>query len=126
MTVLRRTFGALRPGYLVRSYVIGLVLLGLMIAFITNAAAKDNGGSPIAMYIYFGVCTLLFPFAKLAWDELRNLAFGDNIIVLNAGLMLFLKFVINLLLWGFAVFVASLGLLYLWFQTRAPREVAGE
>jgi hypothetical protein len=126
MTVLRRTFGALRPAYFVRSCVIGLVLLGLMIAFITNVAAKDNGGSPIAMYSYFGLCTLLFPFAKLAWDELRNLAFGDNVIFLNAGLMLFLKFVINLLLWGFAVFVAPLGLLYLWLQTRAPREVAGQ
>jgi hypothetical protein len=126
MNFLRRIFGALRPGYLVRSYVIGLVLLGLMIAFTTSVAAKDSGGSPVAMYVYFALCTLLFPFAKLTWDELRNLAFGENVVILNAALMLFLKFVINVLLWGFAVFVAPFGVLYLWFQTRAPREVASE
>lgn len=126
MNFLHRIFGALRPAYLVRSYVIGLVLLGVMIAFLTNVEAKDNRGSPVAMYSYFILCTLLFPFAKLTWDELRNLAFGENVLVLNAALMLFLKFVINALLWGLAVFVAPFGVLYLWFRTRASREVAGE
>ncbi|RWF84104.1 MAG: hypothetical protein EOQ36_26250 [Mesorhizobium sp.] len=126
MTVLRRILGSLGPAYLVRSYAIGLVLLGLVTAFFTSVAAKDAGGSPVAMYAYLILCALLFPFAKLTWDELRNLVFGDNLIVMNAPLMLFLKFVVNVLLWGFAVFIAPFGVLYLWLRTRAPREVASE
>ncbi|MFT4091757.1 MAG: hypothetical protein QM645_13565 [Asticcacaulis sp.] len=111
-----RIFGALRPAYLIRAWLIGAAFLALIIWLSLRASAGTQ--SPTIPLIYFSVCTLLFPFAKLCWDELRNLLMGDNIVFLPAVLVWPLKLIINIMLWGFAVFIAPFGLLYLWFRTR--------
>ncbi|MEJ5902426.1 hypothetical protein [Ochrobactrum teleogrylli] len=118
MNFLRRIFGGLQPSYLIRSYLIGLIFFALMIGVALNAETKN--GSPVGLIVFASLSTLLFPFAKLVWDELRDLAFGNNVIFMNAMMLIMLKWLVNGFLWAFAIFVAPIGILYLWLRTRQP------
>ncbi|MCQ9147654.1 MULTISPECIES: hypothetical protein [Brucella/Ochrobactrum group] len=118
MNFLRRIFGGVQLSYLIRSYLIGLIFFALMIGMALSAEIKN--GSPVGLIVFASLSTLLFPFAKLVWDELRDLAFGNNVIFMNAIMLFMLKWFVNACLWAFAIFVAPIGILYLWFRTRQP------
>ncbi len=119
MNFLRRIFGGVQPSYIVRSYLIGLIFFALIVGMALSAETKN--GTPIGLIVFAVLNTLLFPFAKLIWDELRNLAFGNNVIFMNAIFLFMLKWFVNAMLWAFAIFVAPIGILYLWFRTRQPK-----
>jgi len=115
-----RTFGALRPAWLVRAYIISAALFAL-VAWMQWQAITTTGwtGQRVLTMGYFVLCLILFPFAKLVWEELRNLMLGDNLFILNAIVMLFLKAVVTATLWMFAPFLGLIGMAWLWFRTRA-------
>jgi len=125
MSFISRTFGALRPAYMIRAYVIGAIFFACMVWLRLQTPDAHGNTDKVMLLIYLFVCTLLFPFAKLIWDELRNVALGSNFFVMNAVILVFLKLLVNMMLWFFAVFVAPLGVLYLWYRSRevsAPGE----
>ncbi|CUX66765.1 conserved membrane hypothetical protein [Agrobacterium sp. NCPPB 925] len=94
MNFLRRIFGGVQPSYLIRSYLMGAVVFALMMSMLSVEAQT---GSPVALVVFSLASTLLFPFAKLVWDELRNLALGNNILFMNAIVLFMLKLLVNLL-----------------------------
>lgn len=98
MKFLQRIFSGVRPIYLIRSYLISLFFFGLMLSTVLNAETKTS--TPIGTIVFSTSSAVLFPFAKLVWDELRDLAFGNNIIFMNAVFLLILKLFVNVLLWG--------------------------
>nr|WP_181377321.1 hypothetical protein [Ochrobactrum sp. LM19]AJW29986.1 membrane protein [Ochrobactrum sp. LM19] len=120
MNIFRRIFGGVQPSYLVRSYLIGLLFFALTVGMAMSSEIKN--GTPVGLIVFATLSTLLFPFAKLVWDELRDLAFGNNVIFMNAFSLFMLKWVVNGLLWALAIFIAPVGILYLWFRTRQPKE----
>lgn len=68
MHAFSRIFGSLSPAFLARSYLIGLVLLGGVIWMMSQSERGIEAHFPA---LGVGVVqTLLFPFAKLAWNEL--------------------------------------------------------
>jgi len=121
MGFFSRTFGVLRPAWLFRAYVISVVFFTL-VAWMQLQAATTAGwtGQRAFLMGYFVLCLILFPFAKLAWEELRNLVLGNNILFLNAIVMLMLKLMVSAALWMFTPFIAPLMMLYLWLSTRQP------
>lgn len=130
MGIVRRTVRSLSPRYAIRSYVIAFALFAF---FVWMRAQPDpnvpgaTGGLEAADYGTLAVLfvgSLLFPFTKLVWDELRDLALGENFVLINAVVMLIAKIFINFMLWFLSIFVAPLGLLYLWWRTRerAPQQ----
>lgn len=48
-------------------------------------SAETKNGTPFGLIVFASLSTLHFPFAKLVWDELRDLAFGNNVIFMNAS-----------------------------------------
>lgn len=132
MGIVRRTIGSLSPQYVIRAYVIAFALFAF---FAWMRAQQDpnaqgaiaTGGYDASDYGTLAVLfvgSLLFPFTKLVWDELRDLALGENFVLINAVVMLIAKIFINFMLWFGSIFVAPLGLLYLWYRTRerAPQQ----
>ncbi len=118
MRTFQRIFSGVRTSYLIRAYIIGAIFFLLMASVSLSAQAKN--GTPYGAITFAALSTVLFPFAKLVWDELRDLAIGNNMIFMNAILLFMLKWFVNAFLWTFAIFVAPLGVLYLWFRTRQP------
>lgn len=101
--------------YLIRAWLIGLVFFVL----IASMSIQTKNGAQYGMIIYSAVCTLLFPFSKLVWDEIKNLVIGQNVFYMNALMLIFLKIFINALLWSLAPFVALLGIGYIWYRTKS-------
>lgn len=116
MNGLKRIFGGLNTQYMVRAYIIGAVFYALMIfiAFQGEKGAAERS----AVLIYFGACTLLFPFAKLVWDQLKGLALGEAFLILPIIFLYPAKLIVNLILFSFAVFLAPFGVAYIWFKTK--------
>lgn len=116
MRTLKRIFGWVRPAYYLRAYIIGAIFLGGYFLLRRQATASEiaqNGMLP-----FLAICTLLFPFSKLVWDEFKALMRGDTITIMPLLWSVAGKLIINLMLWIFAPFVAPFGLLYLWFRSR--------
>lgn len=116
METVRRIFAGMNGTYLVRAYVIGLLFLALMaLGYFGSDADRAMPARMIAVGL---INTLLFPFSKLIWDELKSFLLGQTVVVGNVGVVFLGKLFINALLWALAVFVAPLGVAYLWFRTR--------
>ncbi|CTQ31664.1 hypothetical protein [Jannaschia rubra] len=122
MNFVRSIFGAVDRRYLVRAYVISAALLAYMIWAIPNQAGLQ-GHQKALMFGWATLTAILFPFAKLVWDELRDMLMG------NTGFVHFgwwaiavnytLKIMVNVVLWFFAIGIAPLGVLYLWLRNRS-------
>lgn len=86
MGIVRRTIGSLSPRYVIRAYVIALALFAFVVWFSAQpapgaqnvAATGGYDASDYPVLAFFFVGSLLFPFTKLVWDELRDLALGRS------------------------------------------------
>ncbi len=112
--MFRRILSGVRPAYLIRAWLIGAVFLAIILFF----AFQNKNGFPYGLVVYSVICTILFPFSKLVWDEMKNLIMGNNIFVMNALMLMLLKYMVNAVLWVFAPFIAILGIGYIWYRTR--------
>ena len=121
MNSLKRIFGGISTQYMVRAYVLGAIFFGLVVVLLTSGLKPDGAGTGrMAVLIgYFAICTLLFPFSKLVWDQLKAMALGETFLILPVIFLYPAKFIVNYLLWGFALFVAPFGMAYIWFKTKA-------
>ncbi|MDR6623748.1 hypothetical protein [Caulobacter segnis] len=116
MNIISRMFGAVQPRFLARAYFLGALFFAMTV-WIQLQASHDLVRS-VPVFLLFAVSTLLFPFSKLVWNEARDFIVGDTVFFGNAIIVVFAKFLINAMLWSFAIFVAPLGMAYLWFRTR--------
>lgn len=118
MNFVKRIFGSVQPRYLIRAYVLSAAFM----AFMTWMMLSLDGAKPMhyraATLAVFGVGALLFPFSKLVWDEIKRVMMGETVFFMNAILLMVLKVLVNFFLWGFSIFIAPLGILYLWFRSR--------
>lgn len=122
MNFVKNIFGAVNTRYLVRAYIFSLAMLVYAIWFF----AAQSELQVLHKTVLFGYALLsaaLFPFAKLVWDELRDIIMGNNGITYYGlwaiGVSYVMKILINVLLWFFGIAIAPLGILYLWFKNRS-------
>lgn len=116
----KRIFGAVEPRYLTRAYLISLALLIYAIWYFATQATLQPHQRGI-MLAYAALSAILFPFAKLVWDEIRDTIMGNTVLSYDGWTVLVsfvAKIIINVLIWFCAIFIAPLGVLYLWFRTR--------
>lgn len=119
---MKRLFSSINPSYLYRAYAIGCAIAGL---FLWTSWSRSPSASEIAIFTGFAVVsTILFPFAKLVWDELKRLILGEGFVLWMSGwafiVTLAFRLIINVMIWAFALVIAPLGIAYLWFSNRAP------
>ncbi len=119
MVFLKRIFGAVQPSYLIRAYAIGVVFFGFFVFLAFSAATRNPASSPYGMVALMLANLLFFPFSKLVFDEIKRVMMGDNILIVHIVVAMTAKLFINLLLFGLAIFIAPLGIIYLWFRTRS-------
>ncbi len=119
MNAVSRIFEMLNRRYLIRAYFIGLVFFGLEGFMLVHSLTRGHVhvGGDMLMLVLMAADTLLFPFSKFAWDQTRDFLMGNNIVFANAIVIFVMKLFVNILLWGFAIFVAPIGIGYLWFRS---------
>jgi hypothetical protein len=110
MEHVRRIFASVDRAYLIRGWAIGGALFVLL-----TMVTKVQNAQLTALY---AVNTALFPFAKLVWDEIRGVALGQTVLLLPAVLLYVCKLFINAVLWGLSIFIAPMGIFWVWCRDR--------
>ena len=112
--ILERTVGGLKPSAYVRHFLFGLMFPALAL-FIDS---QVEGHSRWSLYVWMALSTLLYPYARHAYESVAGYIMGKNVFFTSAYFGLSMKLFTMIMCWGFAVFVAPIGMLVLYFQTR--------
>ena len=105
-----KTFGGLSISYYLRQFLFGLIMPGIL-----YFANKDDPlPPPFHTYLLCATNALLYPYARFVYEGILNYVLGANVFYVNAWLMLAWKLLMMFVCWAFAIFIAPLGLAYLY------------
>ncbi len=71
---------------------------------------------PLNMLFFIVLNTLLYPYYRFVYERIVGFILGENVFLVNAIFMLIVKLFTMMICWMFAVFVAPVGLAYLYYQ----------
>ena len=111
--VLRKTFGGLSAQYYIRNFLFGLIFPVLIYTAQTHS---KTGVFTLGALFYCVVNSLLYPYARFVYESIMDYIFGNNVFFVNAILMLTVKVFTMAICWTMAVFIAPIGLAYLYFH----------
>ena len=109
--IIKNTFGGMNTQLYVRHLLFGslFAIFPLYVIFTSDQSIR------IDQIAYFVVNTVLYSYSRFAYESLLDAILGKNVFFVNALLMLIVKFVTMLLCWGLAIFIAPIGLAYLYY-----------
>jgi hypothetical protein len=114
-SIFAKTFGGLSPGYHARQ-----LFYGLLFAVFSWLSVKDNlFPPPLGVWALVAVNVLLYPYSRFVYEGVMGFLVGDNFFFVNVWMMLFVKFITMYLCWFLSLFIAPVGLLYLYFYHSA-------
>lgn len=110
-SVFWKTFGGLSAPYYFRHF-----LFGLMFPAFLYFSLRDNPHPPPPLTVYLFVITssVLYPYSRFAYEGVVSFVLGDNFFLINIWVMLLAKFLTMFACWLLAVFIAPVGLIYLY------------
>ena len=108
---MRSTFSGLPTQYYMRQLFFGLVITG----FIVFTLIDSNKSIDLSMVALLVVNTLLYPYSRITYESIVEFVIGNNVFFMNTIFLLLVKMFTMIICWGFAIFIAPLGLLYLYF-----------
>lgn len=114
--ILRKTFGGLSTRYYVRHLFFGALFAALMISGIIN------GNKPVqaSVIAFIAINTFLYPYSRFVYENVIGFVIGNNAIFVGALLMIIVKTITMMLCWSFAIFIAPIGLAYLYYHHSKP------
>lgn len=110
--VIERSFGGLSRTYYLRQFFFGLLLL----AFFLFLASRSHRGVPISAAALLALSTLLYPYSRFVYERVVGFVVGDSVLLVNVAIMLPIKLLAMSVCFVFAVFIAPVGLLYLYLR----------
>ncbi|TDU18081.1 hypothetical protein C8E00_1149 [Chromohalobacter marismortui] len=116
--ILTDTFGGLSRHYYLRQLAFG----GGLSALVYFAATQGGGDSvPLAVIPLLALNALLYPYSRFVYEQIIGFVMGDNVFYIPLIIMLPVKLFTIVMCWGWAIFIAPVGLLYLYFHHRKAR-----
>ncbi|WP_341522196.1 hypothetical protein AABC73_01750 [Pseudomonas sp. G.S.17] len=111
---LTRTFGGLTGRYYARHFLFAAAFA----AFLFWAVSNGHGGiaAKPGMVFFVVINTLLYPYSRFVYESVVGYVMGDNVFYVNAALMLTVKAITMSACWSFAIFVAPVGLAFLYWR----------
>ncbi len=116
--ILSKTFGGLSKEYYFRNFIFGLIFPAIFyFAFSEVETASNSKAAAIkfGFVIYIIINTFLYPYSRFVYEKVMEFIFGNNVFFVNAMLLLITKFITMYLCWGLSLFIAPIGLVYLYF-----------
>lgn len=94
-------------------------MLFALFVFINSTGTHERS---IWSYGVFVISTLLYPYSRFVYESIIGFVLGNNVFFLNAVIMMIAKLITMLLCWLLAIFIAPIGLAYLYFyHSKAQR-----
>ena len=109
--LLIKTFGGLSKSYYFRQLFFGLLLFG----FIMLMATGNTHGVSYFMVLICVLNSLLYPYTRFVYENIVRFITGNNMFVVNVFFMIFTKLMTMIICWGGAIFIAPIGLAYLYY-----------
>lgn len=109
--VIAKTLGGLSLNYYVRHFIFGLIFP----AFFMFMQFQTDQPTSIGTVLFLAISTLLYPYSRFVYESIIGYIMGQNVFFINALVMLFAKLITMLLCWTCAIFIAPIGLAYLYF-----------
>ncbi|CAG4920881.1 hypothetical protein [Paraburkholderia gardini] len=113
--VLVRSFGSLPPRYYVRQFLFSLFFPGFLLLASTHG--KGLLSLPLHLQVIIALNTLLYPYSRFVYESVIGYIVGDTVLVFPAILYGTAKLFTMLFCWAFAIYVASIGLIWLYFRS---------
>lgn len=109
--VIAKTLGGLSLNYYLRQFVFGLIFPALFLLMQSQTIQPTS----IGMIVFLLISSLLYPYSRFVYESIIGYIMGQNVFFINAIVMLFTKLITMLLCWACAIFIAPVGLMYLYF-----------
>lgn len=109
--IIKKTFGGLTTQYYFRNLFFGLIIT----AFILYMEINANRPTEWLFYLFILLSTFLYPYSRFVYENIVNFVMGQNTFFVNAFLLIFVKFITIMICWFFAIFIAPMGLAYLYY-----------
>lgn len=114
--VIRKTFGGLSAQYYIRQLFFGALLtFPIIYIFISNDNPIQGEPAQYVMITMLLVNMFLYPYARFVYESIIGYFMGDNVFYINAVLMFLVKFFTMAMCLSFAIFIAPIGLAYLYY-----------
>ena len=110
--IITKTLGGLSGQYYIRQFLFGLVFP----AFAYFMASRNPDAIAVSGIIFCMVNTLLYPYSRFVYESIVGFIMGENLFFVNAILMLFVKLTTMAICWSLAIFIAPIGLAYLYYH----------
>lgn len=110
--IFAKSFGGLTKQYLARQLFFGVAMAALFIMMIGN---RPNGIGAGGTFI-FVMNAVLYPYSRFVYESIVSFIIGENFFILPAIPMLIAKCFTMLMCFALAVFIAPIGLAYLYFR----------
>ncbi|MGV7209322.1 hypothetical protein ACLB1G_15855 [Oxalobacteraceae bacterium A2-2] len=115
--VLAKTFGGLSKQYYFRQlFFAGLITL---VWYLATQSMPLERRLPQALWI--GLNTLLYPYSRFVYESVIRFIVGQNFFIVNGVLFLATKLVSMLMCYFLAMFIAPVGLAYLYYHHSKAR-----
>lgn len=108
---IKQSIGGLSKQYYIRDFLFGMLFFGFFVWVISTSTTPMK----FPPLFIFAISTLLYPYSRFVYETLINYIIGDNRFWTNAILFLMTKFIMMALCWAFAIFIAPIGLIGLYF-----------
>ncbi len=116
MNLIKQIFGSLDNTFIIRNYVIGIILTGLFLV------AEFSGTNKIGFYIFAGlyalISLLLFPFSKYLYGEIVGFIFKDVVFFRNIIIHVIWSGIRDLILFLFSIIIAPIGIVVLLLRVK--------
>lgn len=122
--IIQKTFGGLTKEYYVRHFIFGLIFTGFFVFMqITNPKELSEA---IPLFLIVAINTFLYPYARYVYESVIGFIMGDNLFITAALPAMMFKLIMMALCWALAIFIAPLGLAYLYFYHTKQEKNAAE
>ena len=116
MSFLSKTFGGLSKTYYTRQFLFGLIFFIFIVAISYNGYNHTGKISILVTNTILGlICLLLYPYSRFVYESIIEYILGDNVFFVNVPLMLATKLITMAICFIFSIFIAPIGLIYLYF-----------
>jgi len=114
--IIYKTFGVLTPSYYLKNLFFGTIVSIVFIILLIKDGVFSSLLTAILMLSI--VSTLLYPYAIFVYENIASFFMKDNRFSLDNKLMISIKFFKVIFCWIFSLFIALLGLTYLYYANK--------
>lgn len=110
--ILEKTFGGLSKQYYIRQFIFG-VGISVCVFLLSTAGNKPV---QISVILFSIISTILYPYSRFVYESIVDFIMGDNVFFVNILWLFLVKYFTMMLCWGLAIFIAPVGLAYLYYH----------